>query len=137
MDPDALLRHARAAAGRAYAPYSGFHVGAVLEAEDGTLHAGCNVENASYPLSVCAERNAVAAAVAAGSRRFRALALSSSGTEPVPPCGGCRQVLAEFGTGLVIVSEGAGGARRQWTLVELLPEPFVTDRAGAGSSHTN
>ena len=129
-DPEALLARARAVRGQAHAPYSGFKVGAVLEAEDGSLHDGCNVENASYPLTMCAERNALAAAVAAGRRRFRALALASSGARPVPPCGGCRQALAEFGTDLVVVSEGVGGARREWTLAELIPEPFLSDDAG-------
>jgi cytidine deaminase len=130
MDPDALLERARAVRQQAYAPYSGFQVGAVLEAEDGSLHVGCNVENASYPLTVCAERNAIAAAVAAGRRRFRTIAVSVSGEEPVTPCGGCRQALAEFGLELRVLSEGAGGGRREWTLAELLPEPFVSDAVG-------
>jgi cytidine deaminase len=125
-DDDALLERARAVRQQAYAPYSRFHVGAVLEAEDGSLHLGCNVENASYPLTMCAERNAIAAAVAAGRRRFRTLAVSVSGAEAVAPCGGCRQALAEFGTDLRIVSEGAGGGRRDWTLAELLPDPFLS-----------
>src|SRR5687767_14076066 len=129
-DPEALLERARAVREQAHAPYSGFKVGAVLEAEDGSLHSGCNVENASYPLTMCAERNALAAAVAAGRRRFRTLALTTSGAAPVPPCGGCRQALAEFGTALVVVSEGAGGVRREWTLAELLPEPFLSVDAG-------
>ena len=127
-DPDVLLEHARAVRDRAYAPYSRFQVGAVLEAEDGSLHVGCNVENASYPLGVCAERNAIAAAIAAGRSRFRTLALSCSGTEPVPPCGGCRQVLSEFARELRVVAEDAGGKRREWTLAELLPDPFVSEK---------
>jgi cytidine deaminase len=129
-DPDVLLERARDVREQAYAPYSTFKVGAVLEAEDGSLHVGCNVENASYPLTVCAERNAIAAAVAAGRRRFRALAICSSGAEPVAPCGGCRQALAEFGIDLRVVSEGAGGGRREWTLAELIPEPFLSDAVG-------
>src|SRR3954471_21027934 len=127
-DPDVLLERAREVRDRAYAPYSRFQVGAVLEAEDGSLHVGCNVENASYPLGVCAERNALAAAIAAGRTRFRALALSCSGTQPVPPCGGCRQVLAEFARDLRVLSEDAGGTRREWLLAELLPEPFVSEK---------
>jgi cytidine deaminase len=84
------------------------------------------VENASFPLADCAERNAVGAALAAGHRRFRSIAISSSGSEPVPPCGGCRQVLAEFAPALRVISEGAGGSRMEWSLADLLPEPFVS-----------
>ncbi|MNC92517.1 Cytidine deaminase [compost metagenome] len=90
------------------------------------MHVGCNVENASFPLAVCAERNAVGAALAAGHRRFRSIAISSSGSEPVPPCGGCRQVLAEFAPALRVISEGAGGSRMEWSLADLLPEPFLS-----------
>ncbi len=116
--------------GRAYAPYSGFQVGAALLGADGSVHTACNVENASYGLTVCAERAAVARAVAGGVREYVAVAVVTSGGEPVAPCGACRQVLAEFGAGMRVVSE-AGDGRREWTLDELLPEPFAGPPGGS------
>lgn len=126
---EALLRRAREVRGRAHAPYSGYRVGAALEADDGAVYVGCNVENASYGLTICAERAAVAAAVADGRRSFRRIALSSEGPEPIPPCGACRQVLAEFEPALEVYSE-TGDRRVRWTLDELLPRAF---RLGKGS----
>jgi len=109
---------------RAHAPYSKFQVGAAVLA-GGAIHAGCNVENASYGLTVCAERNAVAAAVLAGARRLDAVVVASGTVPPTPPCGMCLQTLAEFGSAaLPVILVGAGGARVELTLGELLPRAF-------------
>jgi cytidine deaminase len=94
---DPLLEAAREVRRRAHAPYSAFAVGAAVRDERGRIHVGCNVENASYGLTVCAERNAVAAAVAGGARHIRAAAVVSAARPPASPCGACRQVLAELG----------------------------------------
>ncbi len=98
-------------------------MGAAVLAGD-RIFTGVNVENAAYPLTVCAERNAVAAAVAAGERRIEAVAVVAGDAEPSPPCGGCRQVLAELGPEALVVCESVPGERRTWRLPELLPEAF-------------
>lgn len=120
---DELLSQARRACERAYAPYSHFPVGAAVDTDAGVF-AGCNVENASYGSTICAERVAAAAAVAGGATRIRALAVSGPSDLPTAPCGACRQFLYEFGPEMTIVSEGTGGARKRWQLTQLLPDAF-------------
>jgi cytidine deaminase len=120
---DDLVATARTAKERAYAPYSGFHVGAALLA-GGNVYQGANIENASYPLSVCAERNAVAAAVIAGDRSLEVVAVVADEDDTTPPCGGCRQVLNEFGPDMLVVCESASGKRVEWRLSQLLPHAF-------------
>jgi cytidine deaminase len=119
-----LLRAAREVQGRAYAPFSRFAVGAALLAEDGRMFCGCNVENSSYGLSVCAERAAVAAAVAAGARRYRAIAIVVSGEEAAIPCGACRQVLVEFSPDMHVILGAADGSHTVTTAAALLPGFF-------------
>jgi len=133
-DPEDRLVHlASEAQKKAYAPYSGFSVGAALLSKDGRIFTGCNVENASFGLSMCAERNAVAAAVAAGARELTAIAIVTSGAAPASPCGACRQVLAEFGD-FAVIQAGAGGERQRASVAELLPQAFSRDDLSMGRS---
>lgn len=125
--PD-LIALARAAQARAYAPYSGFHVGCALVTPDGTVFTGANVENASYGLCVCAERNALHAMVLAGHRDFTALAVATDIAPPASPCGMCRQTMLEFVADparTIVTAVGPGTARAQWTVAELLPGDFT------------
>ena len=116
---------AREVQAQAYAPYSKFRVGAALLTADGTIVAGCNVENAAYPSGICAERGAVMTAVASGRRAFSLLVLSTDADAPTPPCGMCRQVLVEFAPALPVVSVARDGTVARWTVSELLPQPFI------------
>jgi cytidine deaminase len=128
-----LVAAARAARERAYAPYSGYRVGAALLTDGGDIITGANIENASYGLSICAERAAVASAVAAGRRRFEAIAVAGPGPDPVTPCGACRQVLREFprGVDLEVVCVGEAGERvLATTLGALLPDSFGPGNLG-------
>ncbi len=122
-----LLLAARKVRRNARAPYSKFQVGAAVLDERGRIHVGCNLENASYGLTVCAERNAVAAAVAAGARNIRAVAVVTAARPVATPCGACRQVLAEVGgPALSVVLAGpVGKAQKVHALADLLPEAFV------------
>jgi cytidine deaminase len=120
-----LLERALGAMSRAYAPYSGFRVGAALLGADGSIAEGCNVENAAYPAGICAERSAVAAAVARGVRAFEAIAIATEAEEPTPPCGICRQVLEEFSPHVLVISVTRDGRKARWTLDELLPRAFT------------
>ncbi len=124
-DNQALIAAAEAVRANAYAPYSLVAVGAAIRAEDGRLYVGANVENASYPEGTCAEAAAIAAMIAGGARRIEAMAVAGAGPEPTPPCGGCRQRIAEFAQpGTAIHLASAAGARRSVTLGELLPLAF-------------
>ena len=125
--PD-LIALARAAQARAYAPYSGFRVGCALVTPDGTVFTGANVENASYGLTVCAERNAVMAMVLAGATDIRAIYVASDIAPPASPCGMCRQTMLEFSpdpAATRITAIGPGAARVSWTVAELIPANFT------------
>lgn len=109
----------------AYAPYSHFRVGAALKAASGEVVTGCNVENAVYGEALCAERVAVAAAVARGLRDFEEIAIASEAEEPSPPCGSCRQTMSEFAPDLKVTSYARNGKQVTWRVADLLPEAFA------------
>lgn len=119
---EALVAQALAARERAYAPYSGYRVGAALLGKSGRIYTGCNVENAVYPLAACAERVAVVKAVSEGEREFVAIAVAT--VNGGAPCGSCRQVLREFGEDIVVLIADSSGAYRETTVEELLPDSF-------------
>jgi len=121
-----LVRRAREVMRNAHAPYSRFQVGAALESADGRVFVGTNVESASYGLTICAERMALGAAVAAGAKQFTRIAVTTAVDPPAAPCGACRQLLAEFGLDLEVISAGPKTERR-WTLGELLPAAFTRE----------
>jgi cytidine deaminase len=123
MDEKRLIDEATKALKNAYAPYSGIKVGASVTTDSGEVFSGCNVENASYGLTICAERTAMFAAVGKGHRRFRALAVVAEGMECPLPCGACLQVMSEFGIERIIIGT-VGGKATTYDLDELLPKPF-------------
>ena len=128
MDDKALVELAKKARANAYAPYSGFSVGAAVLAADGRVFSGCNIENASYGLTNCAERTAIFSAVAAGVKRFAALSVVADGALPCSPCGACRQVIAEFAVERIILANLAGKSRVV-TAEELLPFAFTLENS--------
>jgi cytidine deaminase len=137
VTPRRLIAAAAMAMRRAYCPYSRFAVGAAVLTADNRVFTGCNVENASYGLTICAERNAAAAAVAAGARRITAVAVVTRTGTPVPPCGACRQVLAEFAGADAMVYSAPGGRPdrfKAWPLRALLPEAFDLRTSRASGS---
>lgn len=123
INAEGLIIAARAVQKRAYVPYSHFRVGAAVLGCDGHIYTGCNVENASFGLTICAERNALFHAVAEGCREFLALAIVGDGSGLTPPCGACRQVMAEFHVPKIILAR-ADGSYESYTLEELLPLTF-------------
>lgn len=131
-DDAELIQKAFQAREAAYAPYSQYKVGAALLGESGRIYTGCNVENASYGATICAERVAATKAVSEGELQFVALAVAVDGDEPGSPCGICRQFLAEFGTGLRLILVNLKGARVDTTLKEYLPEAFTPRRLSKG-----
>jgi cytidine deaminase len=124
LDLESVMEAARAASERAYAPYSGFHVGAVILTRGGAIHSGSNVENASYGLSICAERNAATTMAYADpeDRQIELVAVFSPNTSPCFPCGACRQFLREFGCKEVVVEDGSG--LRRYPFEQILPNSF-------------
>ena len=120
---DKLIKAACEARKQAYAPYSNYAVGAAILVEDGRIYDGVNVENASYGLANCAERTAIFSAVTDGETEFEAIAVCADGQTPTPPCGACRQVLAEFASEIPVLSAYTDG-EHEWTMGDLLPAPF-------------
>ncbi len=125
MTDKQLVNEAVAAMARAYAPYSRFRIGAALLAGDGRVFTGCNCENASYGLTMCAERVAIGSAIAAGARKFKTMAIVAGGKELASPCGACRQVIAEFAPGLRLIMANRSGRRTTTNLRKLLPQRFA------------
>lgn len=125
---DALIQKAKEARDKAYAPYSEFRVGAALEAKDGTVFTGCNIENASYGATCCAERTALVKAVSEGVKEFRRIAIFAGTNDPCPPCGICRQVLYEFAPDIEVIMTGTEGKTDVSKLTDLMPNAFHSEK---------
>ncbi|MDR3277384.1 MAG: cytidine deaminase [Oscillospiraceae bacterium] len=123
-----LIERAEAAMKNSYSPYSKFPVGAAIECADGTVFTGCNIENAAFGATVCAEASAIASAVAAGHRGFRRIAVTSGGSSYCLPCGNCRQLLLEFAPQLEVLCSRGDGRYVSYSLASLLPAPFDKSR---------
>ena len=122
---EALFKAAESIRAKAYAPYSRFHVGAAILADDGKIYSGCNIENAAYPVGNCAEASAIAAMIAGGGKRITRIYVTGPGAAPVTPCGGCRQRIREFADlDVVVISHGVEGTPLVMTLDQLLPHSF-------------
>jgi cytidine deaminase len=134
VSPDPLVAAATAARERAFAPFSGFLVGAALEAEDGTVVTGCNVESASYGLTMCAERVAIFKGVSEGHRRFKRVAVVTDADTPTPPCGACRQLLWEFAPDAEVILANVRGKVVRYSTRELLPAAFDASQLPARST---
>ncbi|MDT3704294.1 MAG: cytidine deaminase [Thermincola sp.] len=130
---DQLVEAARQAVGKAYAPYSGFAVGAAALARDGRIFTGCNVENVSYGLTICAERTALVKAVSEGSQDIRAVAIYADTEQYCSPCGACRQVIAEFGSNITVIQANKHGKYLANSIEELLPGGFHAGMLGKGT----
>ena len=133
MKDSELIRAARQARRHARAAFSRFKVGAALETADGAMITGCNIENATYGLTICAERVAMFKALSEGHRRFRRIAIVAAAAMPTPPCGACRQILWEFGGNLEVILVNLGGAEEHHQLKDLLPLPFDRTLLDEGS----
>jgi cytidine deaminase len=133
MDRGTLLDLARVARLHAHAPFSRFLVGAALEAADGQVITGCNVENATYGLTICAERVAMFKAISEGHRRFTRIAVVADTQDPTPPCGACRQILWELGGDLEVVLGNLAAEKGVFRLADLLPRPFDARLLGTGA----
>ncbi len=125
--PNRLFAAATTAMENAHAPYSGFTVGAALLTDSGDIITGCNVENASYGATICAERTAIAAAVAQGHKSFSAICVTTTAATPTPPCGICRQTLIEFNPNMTVICRSQNGKEKTYSAGDLLPHAFTAD----------
>jgi cytidine deaminase len=124
MNYKALAKKAQAARKYSHSPYSKFRVGAALLTSSGKVFTGCNIENSSFSLTICAERTAFFKAISEGHKRFKAIAISSDSSEFIPPCGSCRQVIMDFGPGIDVVLTNSRGSIMTVKAISLLPMPF-------------